>query len=993
MELSTQGLSTTERDTVATNRNIPITVTVNVPTKNGTEEIRDRGNPNADHNSTKQLEPDFQDCFCNLSKANESHLSKIEEKVPVVCVPRFLLDGRIVIIFSDACQAVLKIWGSYSNLQRLLKKNGIETHRFSQLELRKLKNIGAVDIQVKQCSFIAEEDYRQLLIKNDENSNTDNAKFIQFSNPVNISDYRSTTDLQGVQCEKKHVVHADESGPSQNIISSSSYRVHAYTIENQELVALSEVNHLFEMHFERPELLIQVLLNLEVVVHMFTAFKLERVEIPTAITDGNFPRLCIKRKDFDRVLQYTTALLNKNPPNITWVYLGESNFSCTAEALQGSNSVAGHGYSMTVESSHKPGNCIENVALVTSLNTCQRANVADACSTNSPSGLGKEVVVRTDGCHDSSGVLQFMPQTESLLTSQVASTSGNRYVIRTCRVNDEVVVCIPDLQKAVIDIYGQCVQVGSYMHRLCIPTQRFPRVLLKRLKAHNILSSRATLCTYITKTDAERLLQMYNTHCDNTDDILQNIEWSEPINLEDAVNGDNERHLVEQISQGTLKIPLFAVNDQIVVSMPDVHKAVQMLNGQSVQLQNTLENLGIIPNISRLYSNSYTAIVKQKHSYNEMDRLKVPSHMKRPSLCTYITKSDVDKLLQFYVTPENEAKLKLIEWQLPIAVESVASSTSSDSISSAEAESVSTENNDDNAADSEMSEDYSISDLYKAFVGDDVESVHSSNEDDDLPKTLFKPSSSSSGITIPVQCAATTSDSRDKVDSPSNQLQANRAMLSNNVLPPMHHRGRHDGDTNQLALNVNQTKQVNNPVDSPSDQLQANRAMLSNNVLPAVHLHGRHDRDINQAALNVNQIEHVDNPSIPQPRTCCPRNSLIVATQADLPNENFSQVMATTGCSSCDVTLSCYKMHPSNITGRSVVTTGASVNSTGASAGRMRQTPSADSTSFADFGKLSGYSFCILLICLNVCICLFLYLSACIVYFCIPVCLFVCLSV
>lgn len=113
---------------------------------------------------------------------------------------------------------------------------------------------------------------------------------------------------------------------------------------------------------------------------------------------------------------------------------------------------------------------------------------------------------------------------------------------------------------------------------------------------------------------------MYHVnHCDNGDKILQNIEWSEPINLEDAVSNvcrDSQRNLVEHGGQETLKIPLFIVNDQIVVSMPDVHKVVQLLNGQSVQLQYNLQKLGI---------------VKYKYPYNDICQLKVLTQMKRPS--------------------------------------------------------------------------------------------------------------------------------------------------------------------------------------------------------------------------------------------------------------------------------------------------------------------------------------------------------------------------
>lgn len=861
------------------------------------------------------------------ASTNAAHASNRQEKVPFVSIPRFVRDGEIVIIFYDACQAVLKTWGSYS----LLKNHGMETRRFDQSELMKLKSIGAVNMQVRQlCSFIAEEEYRQLLLKYDESYNTNYAKYIQFSHPVDINNikYPSTTNVQDDQSGKAQVVLADINGPSPTTTSApyynkdingpsqktaaSLYKVHTFSIGKQDFISLSEMNNLFETHFERPELLTQVLLNLKVAVGKFTASELERLEIHLGV-DGNLRRLYITRKDFERVLQYMSAFLDKNPPDITWVQLGVLNTSCNMQAFKESNTDLaglGSGSTLTAATSHNPGNdVLDNVTVPTSF-TSQSTNIADGH--NSESSSGKEVWLGTDACHVSSGIPSVMPQTEIPSTSEITSSSGSgiRYLIRTCQVNNEVVVCIPDLHKAVIDMYGQSVQVGNFMNRLNIQTQRFSSVHLKRLKVHNILSSKATLCTYITKADAERLLKMYDmcNCCDDGSDRLQRIVWSEPIILENAVHkvtGDHHRIIdsnqVKQSNQATLKIPLFVVNYQIVVSMPDVHKAVQLLNGQSVQLQYNLEKLGI---------------VKHKYSYTDVHQLKVLSHIKRPSLCTYITKTDVDRLLQYYVTPENKTKLELIEWQPPIAVERVVSGTTLDSISRPDVESVSA---DSNAADSEKSENYSISDLYKVFVGDDLESTPRTNEDDDQPRTsqstspLSLPPSPSRSISQPVRRTSDTSDSRNKVYSARVQLiQPN---TTSHLLSPLHHHHTPDGAVNQATVDVNQTQ-----VDACSRRASA-PVLLS--------------------------------------QTCCPTNKPIVATQSDQSDQMFSlsQIMATSSRSfyANSISVSDSKMHANSIPESSTVTAGSSVNSTSVSVGRVGQIPSVGSTySAANFGKLSA---------------------------------------
>ena len=440
---------------VATNINIPLAIDSNSENGSATEEIRTE----VDHNSPKQFEPDF-----NPLKPNKSrNASNREKQVLAVCVPRFVQNSRIVIIFIDACQAVLKIWGSYSNLQHLLRKHGINTHRFSQSELNKLKSMGAVDMQVKLCSFISDKDFHQILMKYDEICNTDKAKFIHFLTPVEISDNHSgSANVQGVQSKTGNDKNSNITWPSQNAISSL-HRIHVYMIENQEVITLSELNSLF-VHFERPDLSLQVLSTLEITVSMLMSNKLERVGIPTAITDGECTRLFINKKDFDRILQYTTAFLNQNPPKIVWIHLNESHLLSKGQESQRSNSVAGYDKPEAVDSLNKSGDCIENF----NLNACQSEISAKAYRASLQSGLGKK-----DEMDDLSDMLHVVPQSGSPPMSQGGGTNRCRYVIRTCCVNDEVVVCIPDLQKAVIDIFKQCAQVGNYMHRLNIPTKRF----------------------------------------------------------------------------------------------------------------------------------------------------------------------------------------------------------------------------------------------------------------------------------------------------------------------------------------------------------------------------------------------------------------------------------------------------------------------------------------------------------------------------------------
>lgn len=834
------------------------------------------------HEPVKHLGSEHLENFYVTDQDSKMDTSNKDGKAQVISVPSLILDGRSIIIFCDACQAVLKTWGSLSNLQNLSKEQGIEVCQFDQSQLRMLKNLGVIDVQVKCCSFITEDDFIRVLHKCDEEFKTDKAKYFQLSPPVTI-------DNQGSQSGKEHyqILLPSTSGPPQNN-KSSPFNICTFSIGNQDFVTLAKVYGMFETHFHRPDLLSQALQNLKMAVGTFTANELARVEIHTGVTCNDSLRgLYITRKDFERLLQYTSAFLDTNPPDITWVQLGKLSVSGARKVInqEGDMSAGLMSTSSPSVMAHAvpEGNNDETVTDITQ----------------------GHILQDTIPCNSASSALPIYPEGDNSSASETsASNSSLRCVIRTCLVNGEVVVCIPDLHKVVIDLYGQSVQVGNYMHRLKILTRRFSSILLKRLKAHNILSSKATLCTYITKADAERLLKMYHmgTHCDSRSDNLPVIEWSEPIVLENAVTtasedpiGQVESEQIQHCDQAKLKIPLYVINYQVVVSMPDVHKAVQLLNGQSVQLRYNLDKLGI---------------TKLKYSYSEVHLLKILGHLNRPSSCTYITKADVDKLLQYYATPENKGRLKLIDWQQPIAVENVMASDSR----SIEA-SVGTEVGEETNADGQMAEDYSISDLYKVFVGDDVESIWSgSNEDDD--------------------------NQREKISQPTSPLTSSPSPV--------------------LSFSLPSRPPVSTPdprVNSVSDQLQTSTT-TSSHMLGSQKPHSRSPVN-QQVVVDVNQMQvDVSSRSVCSPvRSQRVYLSPIVTNQMGMSNHSFHQVTSTfpsSSCASVPETSKC-TTHTSSITACATpIITAATVHSPCAVApDRHREISSTRHSTFTSCGKLS----------------------------------------
>ena len=157
------------------------------------------------------------------------------ETSPVLTVRQFYLNGNNIVIFSDLCQVVLKTWGSYNNLYNMLKKHGIGTCRFDHLQLRWLKNSGFVNLQVKNCSFIIEKDFYQILHKNDEENNTDRAKRIQLSSPITMDNLTKTNpQSQGGKKYCNNNILAVGRKTSSQISGSSIQNTYTYFSPNQD---------------------------------------------------------------------------------------------------------------------------------------------------------------------------------------------------------------------------------------------------------------------------------------------------------------------------------------------------------------------------------------------------------------------------------------------------------------------------------------------------------------------------------------------------------------------------------------------------------------------------------------------------------------------------------------------------------------------------------------------------------------------------------------
>lgn len=277
-------------------------------------------------------------------------------------------------------------------------------------------------------------------------------------------------------------------------------------------------------------------------------------------------------------------------------------------------------------------------------------------------------------------------------------------------VEGKEVVCMPDIHKIVQSVHGSSIQVNYYLNKLHVKKKRFCFAHLKELKARGILQGNATYCTYIPKGEAEKIFQIYSLMGDQR---INELEWGETINLDhqgpkgsygsdshsnfSQSEGDQEKN-----SSVGLSVSTFLVDGEEVICTPDVHKIVDYLEEQSASLDYHFRKLGI---------------VKHRYTYSQLHQLRRLQIIKRPTVCTYIRRTDVEQLLLMYATERNRHKMQRIQWLDPMPLLSSEHGpqrpNETPNGSPATNDNAEAVNNHD-----ATSPDYELSDVYKVYVGD-----------------------------------------------------------------------------------------------------------------------------------------------------------------------------------------------------------------------------------------------------------------------------------
>ena len=112
-----------------------------------------------------------------------------------------------------------------------------------------------------------------------------------------------------------------------------------------------------------------------------------------------------------------------------------------------------------------------------------------------------------------------------------------------------------------------------------------------------------------------------------------------------GIYGDGEEKI-------ELPIHTFLMENQaVVITVPDVHRIVDFLDEQSASLDYHFRKLGI---------------AKSRFTYAQLHQLRRLNVIKRPTVCTYIAKHDVNRLLKMYETERNRHRMARVCFLAPV---------------------------------------------------------------------------------------------------------------------------------------------------------------------------------------------------------------------------------------------------------------------------------------------------------------------------------------
>ena len=548
-----------------------------------------------------------------------SNRYSVDENEPIVLHP--LIIGKDIVVCMPEVNRVLRnVYQVLSQANYYLSKHGISSRRYTGAQLIRIKMLGILGHEAKVCSYILQRDAERIFDSFDVSGDSRKSSRIQWMEPILLDEKPMPPANTKVSTNSSKASSVSEPLPEGPV------NVHLFKLGEDIIICAPEVQRVVQSNFHQGATVGYYFTKLGIVPYKF---------IHTAHLD--------KMKEL--------GIIKKCAVHCT--YILQSDALRVFEA-----------YGMTQEIIDSHVNYLDVITLEEGVSHRQWKSSSSSSikSEPSPSMLTDESPKRD--CFSPSSVASDHSKHQDDDVIDADNTNGNRQYLSKSEltvhvfiVESQEVVCMPDIHKIVQNIHGNSIQVNYYFNKLKVQKKRFCFAHLRELKSRHILQNNATYCTYVPKADAEKLFHIY---CFVDDPKLKEIQWSEPVNLDGKLSrlsaSPSEGMLVEdnkEVCDDEICIHTFNLDSITVITVPDVHRIVDFLDEQSASLDYHFRKLGIN---------------KCRFTYAQLHQLRRLNVIKRPTVCTYISREDVNRLLKMYETERNKHRMNAIKFLSPIVL-------------------------------------------------------------------------------------------------------------------------------------------------------------------------------------------------------------------------------------------------------------------------------------------------------------------------------------
>ena len=541
----------------------------------------------------------------------------INDGKPITLHP--LIIGKDIVLCMPEVNRVLRnVYQVLSQANYYLSKHGISSRRYTGAQLIRIKMLGILGHDAKVCSYILQKDAERIFDSFDMSGNSRKSAQIDWMDPVLLDEKSMPSPTSGKS-------PPDNADPTNN----GPVTIHIFKLGQDVIVCAPDVQKVIQANFNQGATTGYYFTKLGILPYKFTnSAHLDKIKELTIIKRSAVHCTYIMKTDAFRVFEAYGMSEKEIEDKVKFheiIELGEGPTQWFPPSTM--NFKKEDSPSMINSDHYKEGVSPRDSIIHPSP---QRTCLSPAENTSDQSSR-TSMPTSDDDDEERKTVINFHDMTVNVFI-----------------VENQEVVCMPDIHKLVQNIHGNSVQVNYYFNKLKVQKKRFCFAHLRELKSRHILQNNATYCTYVPRADAEKLFQIY---CLVGDPKLKEITWTEPINLDSKFTqgklspngGDNEEKEVV--------VHTFSVENNIVVTTPDVHKIVDFLDEQSASLDYHFRKLGII---------------KYRFTYSQLHQLRRLNVIKRPTVCTFVSRLDVDRLLSMYETERNKLRILSVKWLPPI---------------------------------------------------------------------------------------------------------------------------------------------------------------------------------------------------------------------------------------------------------------------------------------------------------------------------------------